>query len=118
MSSISLKLVSAGLAGNAVSGGASADGRYVLVESRDGSGEHWSVVDAHTGYVWPVATQGTTNSVESASMSADGRYVAFDDGPFDLTPGDPLFPFHKIYRWDRTTGNTETVSPSLTKDQL
>src|SRR6266568_1548647 len=118
MSTINLKLVSAGLAGDVGSSGASADGRYVLVVSTDGSGSRWSVVDTQTGDIRTAATEGPTNDVESASISADGRYVVFDEGPFDLTPGAPLFPFHKIYRWDRTTGNTEIVSPSATKDQL
>jgi hypothetical protein len=118
MSNIDLKLVSAGLAGPATNSGASADGRYVLVASHEGDlTSRWSVVDTLTGDIRTVVVEDLGNSsdptsVDSASISADGRYVVFDAGLFNPSSRTDS----NIYRWDRTTGNTQLVSPSASPD--
>jgi len=47
-----------------------------------------------------------------ASVSADGRYVAFMSTAADLSAGNPTH-VSQIYVWDRQTRNTELVSESL-----
>ena len=115
---------SAGLEGNAYSTGhlsISADGRYVAFESdasnlvsddTEGSRDIF-VHDRQTGAtervsVSRVGGQGNGGS-EGASMSADGRYVAFHSGASNLVLGDANRQMDVFVR-DRQKGVTERVS--------
>jgi DNA-binding beta-propeller fold protein YncE/Tol biopolymer transport system component len=99
----------------------SADGRYVAFESEasnlvsgDTSG-HWDVFvhDRQTGQTGRVSvastgTQGNGDSTRS-SISADGRYVAFESEASNLVGGDTNTSMD-IFVHDRQTGQTERVS--------
>lgn len=109
MSQVDLQLVSSNSPGSAFSLGMSADGRFVLVEETStGVSDigRVAVYDAPTGASQTVFLKedGRVEFVDSAALSADGRYVAFE-----LRSGGD----NKIYRWDRVTGTTELVSETV-----
>ena len=115
---------SAGTQGDGGSGTASitADGRFVAFESSstnlvpgdtNGGGSDVFVHDRQTGITERVSvdTAGTqANSWSaSASISADGRFVAFQSFASNLVPGDTNGTYD-IFVHDRQTGTTERVS--------
>src|SRR5882724_7954992 len=106
MSNIDLKLVSTFATGHAGVLGVSADGRYVLVH--DFALGRLVLVDSQTNSLTIVFTSGPDGDLLSATLSADGRYVAYD-----VIPADQLTEQESIYRWDGTTGNIADVAPSL-----
>ena len=53
--------------------------------------------------------QGTGHSVD-ASLSADGRFVAFESGSPDLVPNDPNGTYSNVFLRDRLLGQTTLVS--------
>jgi hypothetical protein len=106
MSNIDLDLVSTFATGGAGVLGASADGRYVLVS--DGALGRLVLVDSQTNSFTVVYTEAPGEQINSANLSADGRYVAYDVSPAGQTNEQ-----ENIYRWDSTTGNVEAVAPSL-----
>jgi Tol biopolymer transport system component len=59
-----------------------------------------------------IATGGTQANDYSyyPSISADGRYVAFQSGADDLVPGDTNGGVADVFVHDRQTGTTERVS--------
>ena len=102
----------------------SADGRYVLFRSMatdltsssgvQGSQLYRRDLSAGTTVLVTVSTSGggsTSGYVTNASMSADGRYVAFETAATDLTPN---FAKHNtgddIFVRDMVTGTTTLVS--------
>jgi Tol biopolymer transport system component len=100
----------------------SADGRYVAFESSasnlvpDDTNNAWDIFvhDRQTGETTrvSVASDGSqTNNVASgnASISADGRYVAFESGDRNLVPNDTNNS-QDIFVHDRQTGETTRVS--------
>jgi Tol biopolymer transport system component len=100
----------------------SADGRYVAFESgasnlvSGDTNNAWDIFvhDRQTGETTrvSVASDGSqTNYVASgsASISADGRYVAFESGDSNLVPGDTNNA-EDIFVHDRQTGETTRVS--------
>jgi hypothetical protein len=116
-----------GVPGGGFSGGypiwisISADGRFVsfmsdatdLVSGRTTSGNQIFVRDRLTGItelasVDSAGVQGNDTSVNS-SLSADGRFVAFDSGSSNLVAGDRNGNYD-VFVHDRTTGITERVS--------
>jgi Tol biopolymer transport system component len=99
----------------------SADGRYVVFDSVSSTlvpGDTNStydvfVHDRKTGVTERVSVntsggQGNARS-ESASISADGRYVAFESEADNLVPGDTNSTYD-VFVHDRKTGVTERVS--------
>ena len=103
----------------------SADGRYVAFESRsadlvgDDSNGAWDVFvrDRQAGTTERVSVsiggaEGDDDS-DSASISADGRYVAFVSQATDLAPGDRNG-MGDVFVRDRTMGTTQRVSVSTT----
>ncbi|MFN8487764.1 MAG: Ig-like domain-containing protein [Caldilineaceae bacterium] len=99
----------------------SADGRYVAFESSatnlvSGDTNSWDdvfVYDRQTGEMSRVSvatdsTQGNNGS-GSPSISADGRYVAFDSSASNLVSGDTNG-VSDIFVHDRQTGETSRVS--------
>jgi Tol biopolymer transport system component len=113
MSDIDLQLVSTSSRDGATSlvFGASADGRYVLVDEVDPLGNNSSrllLIDTATSTFKVVYTEAPGENINSASLSADGRYVAYD-----VTPAGQLTDQENIYRWDSTNGHVDNVAPSL-----
>src|SRR5207244_3637084 len=120
-----ISVSSSGAQGNdgSVSPSISADGRYVAFVSRSTnlvSGDTNAQYDvfvrdrlAGTTECVSVSTSGQLgNSASSgASMSADGRYVAFYSSSSNLVPGDTNGKSDVFVR-DRATGITERVSVS------
>ena len=123
---------SAGTQGNGESGvesvPISADGRYVafysyasnLVPGDTNGVPDVFVHDRLTGGTERVSvdsagTQGNGWSVH-ASISADGRYVAFDSDATNLVPGDTNG-YRDVFVHDRLTGVTERVSVDSTGSQ-
>ncbi len=114
---------SAGAEGNGDSYGPSisADGRYVafdsfatnLVSGDLGSHRDVFVRDSQSGTTERVSVRssGTQGDADSAhpSISADGRYVAFESFANNLVSGDTNFSYDVFVR-DRQTGTTERVS--------
>jgi Tol biopolymer transport system component len=116
---------SAGVEGNGRSRNASisADGRFVAFESEasnlvgnDGN-PYWDIFvrDRTTGKTRRVSVssagvQGDGDS-QNASISADGRFVAFDSGASNLIGNDGN-PYTDVFVRDRTTGKTKRVSVS------
>jgi Tol biopolymer transport system component len=104
----------------------SADGRFVVFESQatnlvPHSADSVSAVYLHdrlkgTTERVDVSTSGKTPCFAcvdgDASISADGRFVAFDAGA-NLAPG-PMNSDYDVYLRDRLTGTTERVSVSMT----
>jgi Tol biopolymer transport system component len=111
--------------GNADSGwpSISADGRYVAFWSNASnlvSGDTNQVSDvfvrdrqAGTTERISVSSGGAqgTNSSTRPSMSADGRYIAFNSTAHNLVPGDTTT-FPDVFLRDRLSGTTEMVSVS------
>ena len=54
-------------------------------------------------------TQGNGDTVSQASISADGRYIAFQSSASNLVPGDTNG-YYDIFVHDRTTGQTTRVN--------
>jgi Tol biopolymer transport system component len=118
-----MSVASDGAEGNAfsVNSSISADGRYVVFESiasnlvsgLTGGGENVFVHDRLTGMteLASVASDGSQgNSFSSnATLSADGRYVAFSSGASDLVSGDTNDNVD-VFVHDRLRGVTERVS--------
>jgi Tol biopolymer transport system component len=120
--------VSVGLAGAQGNGGSyspslSADGRYVAFWSYandlvSGDTNGWADVFVHdrqlslTTRVSVDSGGGQANfSCNYPSLSADGRYVAFESSAGNLAPGDdPLSQIPDIFVHDRQTGLTTRVS--------
>jgi Tol biopolymer transport system component/pimeloyl-ACP methyl ester carboxylesterase len=118
-----VSVASDGTQANAGSGRASisADGRYVAFNSgasnlvpgdTNGYGDVF-VHDRQTGQTDRVSvasdgTQGDANS-GGASISANGRYVAFNSGASNLVPGDTNGE-RDVFVHDRQTGQTDRVS--------
>jgi Tol biopolymer transport system component len=114
---------SAGAQGNAGSGGVSmsADGRWVAFSSDASTlaaGDAVCCTDvfvrdrqAGTTDVVDIGSGGTAADAggQRASISADGRYVAFLSGSTNLVPGGTNG-FQQVYVHDRWTGATERVS--------
>lgn len=114
-----------GTQGNGDSRGASlsADGRYVAFSSRatnlvpdDANGaEDVFIHDRQTGVTArvSVSSDGSEGDGDSLSLgqtlSADGRYVAFDSDASNLVPGDTNGTFD-VFVHDRQTGQTTRVS--------
>lgn len=105
----------------------SADGRFVAFDSNannlvagDTNAYDVFLKDMVTGFVVRVSTsssgaQANGNSY-GASISADGRFIAYTSEATNLDPGDTdLEP--DIYVWDRLTGTT-TLIASTTKTNL
>jgi len=99
----------------------SADGRYVAFLSlssnlvpgdTNGVGDVF-VRDRQTGVTQRVSVASDGNQSDrsslSAAISADGRYVAFQSGAYNLVPGDTSGNQH-VFVHDRQTGITERVS--------
>jgi archaellum component FlaF (FlaF/FlaG flagellin family) len=99
----------------------SADGRYVAFESAasnlvpDDTNGQWDVFvyDRQTGTTQRVSlaaagTQGNSSS-NAPSISADGRYVAFESAASNLVPGDTNGQ-RDVFVYDRQTGTIERVS--------
>ena len=109
--------------GHSYSPSISGDGRYVAFESfatdlmvggTNGNG-HVFVRDRQTGTTTLVSvhSDGTEGDQDSTlpSISADGRYVAFQSQADNLIDGDTnLFPRSDIFVHDRQTGTTTLVS--------
>jgi Tol biopolymer transport system component len=102
----------------------SADGRFVAFQSRAGNlvaGDTNFVVDIfvhdrQTGQTTRVSVDsaGTQGNLDSLlpSISADGRFVAFESESNNLVAGDLNFVFH-IFVHDRQTGQTTRVDVGL-----
>ncbi len=119
-----VSLSSGGTQGNSSSGSPSisADGRYVAFVSLadnlvPGDNEFWDtfVRDRQTGQTTRVGLssggkKGNRGS-GNPSISADGRYVAFDSGSTNLVPGDTNGVVD-VFVHDRQTGKTVRVSLS------
>jgi Tol biopolymer transport system component len=102
----------------------SADGRYVAF-----LGTATNLVPGDTNGVWDIfvhdrqtgrtervsvdsnGTQGNDYCLSAPSISADGRYVAFQSSASNLVPGDANG-FADVFVHDRQTGTTERVSVS------
>jgi Tol biopolymer transport system component len=114
---------SAGVPGNGLSEGASisADGRYVAFDSSatnlvagDANGDYDAFVrDRNTGttYLVSKSSAGVNGNYLSSipSISADGRYVAFESYATNLVSGDANAA-RDIFVRDRQTGSTTRVS--------
>jgi len=129
------ELVSVGSAENQANGviidtpSISADGRHVVFSSvatnlvpgdLNGSGDVF-VRDRQAGSTERVSidsSAGEANDGSSgASISADGRYVAFDSAASDLVAGDTNFPWGDVFVHDRQSGLTERVSVASSGSQ-
>jgi Tol biopolymer transport system component len=121
---------SGGVQGNSISGAPSIspDGRYVafisyssnLAPSGTSAFPKIFVRDRRNGTTELVSTdsngiEGNNDSIEP-SISADGRYVAFQSLADNLVPGDTIGSFD-IFVHDRQTGTTERVSVGLNQTQ-
>jgi hypothetical protein len=115
-----VSVASDGAQGNDESSGASvsADGRYVAFTSYasnlvagDTTGRKVLVHDRTTGSTErvSVASDGARGNGSEASISADGRYVAFTSDASNLVAGDTNA-HDDIFVRDRTAGTTERVS--------
>jgi Tol biopolymer transport system component len=125
-----ISVSSAGEQGNSLSRGPSisADGRYVAFYSHaanlvPGDSNEISDVFVHdqatrvTQRVSVSSTGGQGNGYSCRpSISADGRYVAFESHAFNLVPGDANGAYD-IFVHDRVTGVTERVSVSSAGEQ-
>jgi Tol biopolymer transport system component len=98
----------------------SADGRYVAFGSWASSlapdpstvrGKNVYVRDRATGTTELIAVRSTKSFVfqPAPSLSADGRYVAFDSDAADLVPGDTNG-VSDVFVYDRSTASTRRVS--------
>ncbi len=99
----------------------SADGRYVAYDSYGtnlASGDTnggsdvfvYDLLARTTVKVSKSASGGAANGESAfASISADGRYVAFDSTATNIVPGDTNA-HGDVFRWDRTTGKSVRVS--------
>jgi len=109
--------------------GLSADGRYVVFSStatnlvpKDTNGlRDVFVHDRQTGLTTRVSVDSAGNEANGEagdhfSISADGRYVAFDSPATNLVPGDTNG-FRDIFVHDRATGQTTRVNLSNTGSQ-
>src|SRR6266700_1867762 len=113
MSTINLKLVSAGLAGDVGSSGASGDGRYVTFYSnapdlvRNDTNDDYDVfvADMQLGGIRRIYEHGATHDI-----SADGRYVLVGSSP---NGGDP-----DLKRINVQTGAAEVVTSAPAKGLL
>ncbi|MCB2188666.1 MAG: hypothetical protein KQJ78_19785 [Deltaproteobacteria bacterium] len=114
--------------GNSYSGGVTGDGRYVAFDSQasnlvagDNNGA-WDVFvhDASTGATTRVSVDSAGNEGDAnsgtASISADGRYVAFESVATNLVAGDTNG-FFDIFVHDRVTGATTRVSVDTAGNQ-
>jgi len=114
---------SSGLEGNEGSGGPSisADGRYVAFTSGasnlvTGDTNGWADVFVHDRQIGETTrvsmpSSGMEGNGESRdpSISADGRYVAFQSGASNLVTGD-MNGTYDVFVHDRQTGETTPVS--------
>jgi subtilisin family serine protease/Tol biopolymer transport system component len=100
----------------------SADGRYVVFESKASN-----LVPGDTNNTWDVfvrdrvagttervsvasdGTQGNASIASEVSISADGRYVVFVSDASNLVPGD-IGGSRDVFLRDRVTGKTERIS--------
>jgi Tol biopolymer transport system component len=101
-----------------------ADGRYVVFDSRattlvPGNTAGVSQVflrDRQTGAIEIISVNPSGNPGNAGStggtISADGRYVAFVSNAFDLVPGD-VNGFSDIFVRDRQTGTTELLHVAI-----
>ncbi len=114
----------------------SADGRYVAFENNVFGGDFGIFVrDRWTGVIEPVSVDSAgvlgNDPSSRASISSDGRYVAFDSGASNLVPGDTTFRYDVFVhdRWSGTTervsvdsagaeSNGDTIAPSISADGL
>lgn len=99
------------------------DGRWIayhghatdLVDAADGPGHDVFVYDRQTGQTDLVSVRSDGGAqdkgADSQTISADGRFVAFDSTARNLAPSNAWDTFH-IYVHDRKTGETERVSVS------
>jgi Ca2+-binding RTX toxin-like protein len=99
----------------------SADGRYVVFQSRatnlaaDGQATYDDIFvkDTAGGAVWRASTSlagGDANAdCRDASISADGRYVVFSSYATNLTPTDGSY-HADLYLWDRTTQALKNIT--------
>lgn len=106
----------------------SADGRFVVFESYadnlvSNDKNNWSDVflkDTHTGAVTRISTNSaggeSHGTISDASMSADGRYIAFISTANDLVAGDTNNT-PDVFVKDTLTGKTTRVSTSSTGQQ-
>jgi Tol biopolymer transport system component len=122
-----VSVASDGTQGNGDSGDSgtsiSADGRFVafysdasdLVPGDTNTASDVFVHDRQTGQTTrvSVASDGTQGNYESRypSISADGRFVAFDSSASNLVPGDTNG-YRDVFVHDRQTGQTTRVSVS------
>lgn len=103
--------------GNATSRGPdiSADGRYVAFSSYASDLVPGDTNGYEDVFVWDRQTRATVQVTEGdadsydATISADGRYVAFTSGASDLVPNDPSA-WDDIFVWDRVTGTTTAIT--------
>lgn len=107
--------------GYSISGGISADGRFVtfsseadnLVPGDTNGAEDVFVRDRRTGRTERISTgdpaQPQTGGSGSPVISWDGRYVAYDSGRADLVPGDTN-QVADVFVFDRRTGATRRAS--------
>ncbi|MFN3938568.1 MAG: hypothetical protein ACK4KW_13450 [Gemmobacter sp.] len=103
----------------------SADGRYVVFESRatnggpGGEGNYYDIFlkDMQTGTLTRVSTSmtGTDGDLDSrnARISADGRYVVFESQATNLTTDRTGFFSSDIYLWDRLSGSLTNITAGL-----
>ena len=102
----------------------SANGRYVVFESAatnligDDTQNSTDVFykDMDTGAIVRVATGGSGGYVQSARISADGRYVTFQSDADDLVAGDHNNSYD-IFRKDMLTGAIERLSTTTVAAQ-
>lgn len=97
----------------------SADGRFVAFEAEYNPPGNWNekigifVFDRQTGQTESISDSQSVNSLPHdswrPSISADGRYVAFDSTDPDLAPDDTNT-LRDVFVYDRQTGRTEIVS--------
>jgi Tol biopolymer transport system component len=93
---------------NLVSGDSNTTADIFVRDRTNGTTERVSVDSSEAE-----ATQGNS---EQSSMSADGRYIAFESFAVDLVPGD-TGGLQDIFVRDRTSGTTERVSVSSAEEQ-
>ena len=100
----------------------SSDGRWVAFASSaknlvaHDSNPHADVFlwSSETGRIRRITRGNTVN--DAASLSADGRFVAYASREFD--PDDPRSQLRDLYVWDRATGKTVRVTPVMGKTSL
>ncbi|MCO5130185.1 MAG: Ig-like domain-containing protein [Xanthobacteraceae bacterium] len=113
MSNVTTQLVSPFSADAAFSWGASEGGRFVLVADQNSSDQRLVLVDltGNTGTV--VYDEAAGGNLDSASVSSDGRYVAYI-----VTPAGRIADQQEIYVWDRETGQVQIVAPSADANRV